>query len=57
MNKYIFWLRWNSKFISTDISCPGDGKCSYNGWCNVTNGTCSCYEEFYGNKCQGNIFL
>ena len=37
--------------------CPGDGYCSYNGWCDVTSGTCSCNEGFQGNKCQGYIFL
>ena len=43
------WLRWNSKFIITEIICPGDGYCSYNGWCDVASGTCSCFYGNYGN--------
>ena len=51
------WLRWNIKFISTESICPGDGKCSYNGWCDVTSRTCYCYDGYEGDKCQCKYFL
>ena len=50
------WLRWNSKIISTESICPGDGYCN-NGWCNVTSGTCSCYSGYEGETCYGKYFL
>ena len=54
---YSKFQRLNSKFISTDKQCPGDGSCSNQGTCDVLTGLCSCNEGFQGKKCQGNIFL
>ena len=51
------WLRWNIKFISTDMKCPGDGYCSNQGTCVFSTGTCTCNEGFQGDMCQGKNFL
>ena len=29
------------------MKCPGDGYCSHNGLCDVTDGTCICFDDYY----------
>ena len=41
----------------TDLQCPGDGTCSYQGLCDVSTGTCVCHSGFQGDMCQGKSFL
>ena len=38
-----------------DKSCPGDGLCSNQGVCNVSNGNCICDAGFEGITCEGNL--
>ena len=38
-----------------DVSCPGIQKrCNGNGFCDLTNGACSCDEDYQGLDCSGN---
>ena len=39
------------------MQCPGDGKCSNQGICDVFTGTCTCNSGFQGDMCQGKNFL
>ena len=45
----------NLNFMFTDLQCPGDGTCSYQGLCDVSTGTCVCNSGFQGDMCQGNV--
>ena len=49
-------IRWNIKFMSTDLQCPGDGYCSNHGTCDVLTGTCNCDPGFQGDICHGKNF-
>ena len=46
-------MRWNIKFLFTDLQCPGNGTCSNQGICDVVTGTCQCDCGFQGDTCQG----
>ena len=53
-------VKRNKKFISIlsiGIQCPGNGTCSNQGTCDVSNGTCICISGFEGDACQGKSFL
>ena len=47
------YVRWNSKSIFADVQCPGDGKCSNRGTCDISTGICVCDSGFEGDMCQG----
>ena len=36
---------------SEDTSCKDMSDCSYNGICNTTTNTCSCFMQWKGNHC------
>ena len=38
-----------------DVSCPGSQqRCNGNGFCDLTNGVCTCDEAYQGLDCSGN---
>ena len=38
-----------------EVSCPGiQNRCNENGFCDLTNGVCTCDEEYQGLDCSGN---
>ena len=38
-----------------DVSCPGSQqRCNGNGFCDLTNGVCTCDEGYQGLDCSGN---
>ena len=47
----------NLNFMFTDLQCPGDGTCLYQGLCDVSTGTCVCLFGFEGDMCQGKSIL
>ena len=41
-----------------DISCPGSQqRCNGNGFCDLTNGVCTCDEGYQGLDCSGNNWM
>ena len=39
-------------FSTTDINCPGDGRCSSHGTCDGKTGICACNDGFNGDNCE-----
>ena len=37
--------------MSTDVQCPGNGTCSYQGTCDYSTGNCICNSGYYGVFC------
>ena len=41
--------------LLSDVSCPGiQNRCNGNGFCDLTNGACTCDEDYQGLDCSGN---
>ena len=55
INYYNFNLSPINLLSLLDVSCPGIQKrCNGNGFCDLTNGACSCDEGYQGLDCSGN---
>ena len=54
--KNMVQIQNNFKKINT-LACPGNGTCSNQGICDVSNGFCVCNSGFQGDMCQGKSFV
>ena len=47
-----------SMWLILDVSCPGIQKrCNDNGQCDLSNGACTCDEDYQGLDCSGNHLI
>ena len=51
----ILLIKSSMCLLLIDVSCPGSQqRCNGNGFCDLTNGVCTCDEGYQGLDCSGN---
>ena len=54
----ILLIKSSMCLLLIDVSCPGSQqRCNGNGFCDLTNGVCTCDEGYQGLDCSGNNWI